>query len=83
MIENKEKIYLEIQKMMDFYSKKYSYGKNEKYSKSKRHKIIFHIVLSRVYIRLVPHLSCKISELTEEDKSFIKMVVKQFMDDWN
>lgn len=83
MIENKEKIYLEIQKMMDFYSKKYSCHRNAKDSRSKRHKIIFHIVLSRVYIRLVPHLSCKISELTEEDKSFIKMVVKQFMDDWN
>lgn len=74
MIENKEEVYKVIEKIMKVLSKKYSYRNQD---------IAFHIILNKVYTQLIPFLNCHFSELTQDDKTFIRSSVQILLDGWN
>ena len=74
MIENKEEMYKVIERIMRVLSKKYNH----------RHQDVpFHIILNKVYLQLIPFLNCHFSELSQDDKNFIRSLVQNLLGDWN
>lgn len=73
MKKSRDEVCLLIQKITDRLS--HSYGKYPR-------KADFRMVLSRVYLQLLPHICERGEKLSKEDMDFVRGITRIFYEDW-